>query len=144
MLSSGEDLKIFHPLIFTISLFSLLTFIWTYLNPLQPRMHYAKLVWNWPSYSCLYFCLWTNLNTLHPRMLCANFSWNWLGGSGEDVFLSMYFLYFILSPFGKGCGPSFEQTYITFTWGCFVPSLVEIGSVVREKKILKIPSMYFS
>ena len=42
-----------------------------------------------------------------------------------------------LSPLGKGRGPSFEQTCITFTQGCFVPSLVEIGSVVLEKKSFK-------
>ena len=35
----------------------------------------------------------------------------------------MYFPY----PFGKGLGPSFEQTWIYFIQGCFVPSLVEIG-----------------
>ena len=38
-----------------------------------------------------------------------------------------------LSPFGKGGGGSFEQTWILFTQGCFVPSLVEIGSLVLEK-----------
>ena len=32
-----------------------------------------------------------------------------------------------LSPLGKGWGPSFEQTWIPFTPGCFVPILVEIG-----------------
>ena len=32
-------------------------------------------------------------------------------------------------------GPSFEQTWIPFTQGCFVPSLVEIGPVILEKKI---------
>ena len=32
-------------------------------------------------------------------------------------------------------GSSFEQTGIPFTQGCFVPSLVEIGPVVLEKKI---------
>ena len=34
----------------------------------------------------------------------------------------------LLSPFGKGHSPSFEQTWFHFTQGCFVPSLVEIGS----------------
>ena len=34
-------------------------------------------------------------------------------------------------------GSSFEETWIPFTQGCFVPSLVEIGSVVLEKKIFK-------
>ena len=32
-------------------------------------------------------------------------------------------------------GPLFEQTWIPFTQGCFVPSLVEIGPVVLEKKM---------
>ena len=35
-------------------------------------------------------------------------------------------------------GSSFEQTWIPFTQGCFVPRLVEIGPVVLEKKILHI------
>ena len=37
----------------------------------------------------------------------------------------------------------FEQNWIPFTQGCFVPSLVEIGSVVLEKKISLISTMYF-
>ena len=28
--------------------------------------------------------LWTNLNPLHPRMLYAKFGWNWPSDSGED------------------------------------------------------------
>ena len=32
-------------------------------------------------------------------------------------------------------GSSFEQTWIPFNKGCFVPTLVEIGQVVQEKKI---------
>ena len=40
-----------------------------------------------------------------------------------------------LSPVGKGRGPSFGQTWIIFTQGCFVPSLVENGWVVLEKKV---------
>ena len=39
-----------------------------------------------------------------------------------------------LSPLEKGRGPSFEQTWIPSTQGCFVPSLVKIGPVVLEKK----------
>ena len=31
-------------------------------------------------------------------------------------------------------GSSFEQTWIPFTQGCFVPSLVEIGSVVSGEE----------
>ena len=39
----------------------------------------------------------------------------------------------LLSPLRKGHGSSFEQTWIPFTWVCFVPSLVEIGLVVLKK-----------
>ena len=52
-------------------------------------------------------------------MISAKLNWNWLSGSGEEDFSnsSMYFCYFtIISP-------------------CIVLSLVEIGSVVLEKKI---------
>ena len=41
----------------------------------------------------------------------------------------------LLSSLGKGQGPSFEQNKIPFTQECFVPSLVEIGSLVLEKEI---------
>ena len=38
----------------------------------------------------------------------------------------------------KGSGPLIEQTWKYFTLlGCFVPSLVEIGSLVLEKQIFK-------
>ena len=53
----------------------------------------------------------------------------------------MYFRFFsLLSPFGEGSGASFEQTWIPFTQGYFVPSLVGIGCVVLEmkKKMLKV------
>ena len=46
-----------------------------------------------------------------------------------------FFRYFLIISLGKGRVPSFEQTWIPFTQGCFVLSLVEIGSVVLEKKI---------
>ena len=42
-----------------------------------------------------------------------------------------------LSPLQKGCDPSFEQIWISFIQKCFVPSLVEIGTAVLEKKIFK-------
>ena len=41
----------------------------------------------------------------------------------------------LLSPFGKLCDPSFEQTLILLTQGCFLHSLVENDQLVREKKI---------
>ena len=45
-------------------------------------------------------------------------------------------------PLGKGCGSSFEQTWIPFTQGCFEPSLVEIGQLVLARKIFQISSVY--
>ena len=41
-------------------------------------------------------------------------------------------------------GSSFEQTWIPFTQGCFVPNLVEIGPVVLEKKIFKFRQSIFA
>ena len=73
-----------------------------------------------------FFFIWRNLNLLHPKMLCAEIGWNWLSGSGEDFFnfvnvISRFRNYL---PFERA-GFSFEQTYIPFTQGCFVPSLVQ-------------------
>ena len=47
----------------------------------------------------------------------------------------MYFCYIVITPLGKGRGPLFEQIWIPFTQRCIVPSLVEIGPVVLEKKM---------
>ena len=44
----------------------------------------------------------------------------------------------LLSPIRKGRGTSFEQIWITFTQGCFVPRFVEIGPVVLKKKMFKV------
>ena len=44
------------------------------------------------------------------------------------------FPFSLLSPLTKKRDPSFEQTGIPITQGCFVPSLVKIGPVVLEKK----------
>ena len=81
--------------------------------------------------------IWTNLNSLHPRMLCAKFGRNWLSGSVDEDFLisSMYFHYFVIISLWKRAGPPFEQTWIPFIQGCFVPSLVEIGKVMLEMKM---------
>ena len=40
----------------------------------------------------------------------------------------------MLPPHEKGHGPLFKQTWIPFTQGFFVPSLVEIGPVVKISK----------
>ena len=41
----------------------------------------------------------------------------------------------LIFPPEKGPGRSFEQTWIHFEQGCFVPCLVNIGPVVLEKKM---------
>ena len=87
---------------------------------------------------------WTNLNPLHPRMHCARSGWNLSSGSGEEDFsiLSMYFCYFEIFPPWKGRGPSFEQIWIPFTQGCFVPSLVENGPLVLGKNFVNVFSLF--
>ena len=54
------------------------------------------------------------------------------------------FAIFLLSPLGKEHGPSFEQTRFPFTQGCFVPSLVEIGPVVLNKKKIQVCQCIFA
>ena len=51
----------------------------------------------------------------------------------------MYFPYLIIISSWERAGPSFEQSWIPFTqvW-CIVPSLVEIGLVVLEKKMKEV------
>ena len=49
-------------------------------------------------------------------------------------FLQFIFAFLFLSSLGKRCGPLFQQTQIPFTHGCFLPSFVEIGSGVLDKK----------
>ena len=81
--------------------------------------------------------IWTNLSTHYPRIHCAKFGWNWPSGSGEEDFLNfvnVFSQFSFLSPLGKEQGPSFEENWIPYTQGCFVPSLVENGQVVLEKK----------
>ena len=73
--------------------------------------------------------LWTNLYPLQDA-LCQV----WL--KLAQRVLRRRFLIFVfpwLSPLGKGRGPLFKQNWISFTWGCFEPSLVEISTVVLEK-----------
>ena len=57
----------------------------------------------------------------------------------KKIFKSYQFIFINsrLSPLCEGRGPSFEQTWIPYTQGYmyFVPSLVEIGPVVLDKKM---------
>ena len=73
------------------------------------------------------------LSLLHVRMLCAKLveiGWVVLE---KKSFHQCIFVILLLSPLVKGHGPSFEQTWIPFTHGYFVVSLVEIGPGVLEK-----------
>ena len=62
-------------------------------------------------------------------------------------FVNAFFLFRNYLPFGKGHGPLFEKkkkpTWIPVIQGCFGSSVVEIDSVVLEKKICFISSMYW-
>ena len=119
----------------------------------------AKFGWNWPSVSgeedflisSMYFhyfiiispwkrvgpFIWTNLNPLHPGILCASLVEIGPVVLEKKIFKSCQCIFTIslLSPLWEGRGPSFEHTWIPFTQGYFVPSLVEIGPVVLEKKM---------
>ena len=89
--------------------------------------------------------IWTNLNPLHPRMLWAKFGWNLPSSSWEEDFSisSMYFhSWVIISPLKKGGNPSFEQIWVLITQGCFVPSLVEIGSVVLRRRFFNFVNVF--
>ena len=50
-------------------------------------------------------------------------------------FVNVFSLFRYYLPLEKGLGPSFEQTWISFTQGCIVPNLIEINLAVLEKKI---------
>ena len=86
--------------------------------------------------------IWTNLNPQglnNPRMLCAKFGSNWSSGSEENFWMSfMYFRYHLLLE--KDTKDS--QIWNSFTRGCFMPSLVEIGPVVLEQIFLNIVSVF--
>ena len=66
-------------------------------------------------------------------MLCAKFVK--MGNMVLEEKILKFFIVFLLFcqylPYiWKRCGPLFEQTWIVFTQGCFVPSLVELSRVV--------------
>ena len=59
--------------------------------------------------------------------------------------IAMHFHYNpLLSPLERRCDRSFQHTRVPFTQGYSVPSLVEIGQVVLEKKIFKSRQCIFS
>ena len=126
------------------------------INTHHPNMLCAKLWCNWPSssgedfflLSSMYFCYFVIIYLLKragPFILKTWFPitqercqvWLKLVVLEKKIFKSCQFIFINsqLSPLWEGRGPSFEQTWIPFTQGYFVPSLVEIGPVVLEKKM---------
>ena len=114
--------------------------------------------------------IWSSFN---QKLLCVKFGWNLFSGlGGKDInkrlighiahlrkqLKSINTYDYIITlikrskkPFftlwERECtcnGSSFEQTWIPFPQGCFVPNLVEVGPAVLGKKILKILRMYIS
>ena len=79
--------------------------------------------------------IWRKLNPFPPRMLWAKFGWNWFWRKGFFFISAMYFRYFVFISLWKRAGPFLWTNLNPFTQGCFVPSLVEIGSVFLEEKI---------
>ena len=80
------------------------------------------------------WCFVPSLDEISPWVLKKKFCW----------ILLMYFVSLLLSPLGKGKGPSFKYTWIYFTQGCSMSCLVEIGLVVPEKKNIKFIQYIFT
>ena len=70
--------------------------------------------------------------TVHTIIRLAKFGWNWPSGSMKKIFKR--FPISLLSQLRKSLDPLFEQTWIPFTLGCFMSSLVKIGPVVHVRK----------
>ena len=77
-----------------------------------------------------------SLTCSHPRvfMLClveiGQVVW-------EKRILSVINIFSVLYRFGKGRGPSFKQTWITFNPEYSVPSFVDFGCIVLEERTVK-------
>ena len=117
-----------------------------------PKDAFCKVGWNWPSGSGEEDYKISSISPLGERK-CPLFEKTWIPFS-QGFFVSglveigpvvlekkifqfrpCIFAISLLSPLGKGWGPPFELTLIPITQKCFVPSLVEIGRVVLEKKM---------
>jgi hypothetical protein len=54
----------------------------------------------------------------------------------QPSFNTFYYYYYLANE-DEGSGPSFQDTWISFIQGWFVPSLIELGWLVQEKKIFQ-------
>jgi hypothetical protein len=146
----------FHPFTIISPCRGVNPFFWTKLNPLPPRLSVPslvkiglvvleKMIFKWPT-PFLHFCdylplkedLALYLNKLEFPSPKDNLYQVWLNLASwfwrrrfSKVFQCIFTLP-SLSPLGEGRSPSFVQTWIPFTKGWFVPSLVKTGPVVLE------------
>ena len=95
-----------------------------------------------PSNSCKTICSLFQGGIKMNLMLCAKFEWKCPNGSGKEIFKKfsiMSFHYFaIISTLRRAWPFIWKKTptnWIIFIQGYFVPSFVENGTVVLEKKI---------
>ena len=133
---------------------------WTNLNPFHPKMLCGRFGWNWLSGSLNLvnvFSLFRNYLPLEKRRALHLNTWIPFTQGCFDPSLGEIrpvvlkkkilkirqknFAISYLSPLGKGRGPSFEQIWIPFNQGCFVPSLLEIDPVVLKKKMKNVKSL---
>ena len=84
-----------------------------------------------------------HLNKVESLLLKGEIDWNLSSGSGEELILSMFFRNFVIISHKKRRCPAFEETWIDFTQGCFVPTLVEIGSVDLKKIFINFVNAFF-
>jgi len=84
----------------------------------------------------LYF---NKLKSPYPRMLHAKYQCILVSGSWEKDFWWFTKIFLILPLIGpqKGSAPLFKHIWILILQAWFLPSLVEIGQVVLEKKSFK-------
>ena len=129
-------------------------FIWTHLNHLHPRMHWAKFGRNWHSgfprgdnyeIAKIHWQNFKNLNFFNVFLLFRNylylvwpFIWTNLkpfvpslveiGPVEKKIFTFRQCIF--TDSLEKVQGPSFEQTWTPVPKDALLPNLVEIGSVV--------------
>jgi len=84
--------------------------------------------------------IWTNLNLLAPRMFHATYQYILASSWWEEDFWRFIKIFLILPLIGhqKGPAPLFEQIWIPILQACFMPRLVEIDLMAKERYILSL------
>ena len=84
--------------------------------------------------------IWTKLNPLNPRMLCAKVRCNWPSGSGKEEFQFhqwVLVIFIIVSPLERKWSFVWKKNLNSLYPRMLVRSLVGIGLLLLEKKIFK-------